>query len=493
MTVRAEAMRGAGLDLRPVGHVIGLLITLMAAAMVLPLLADLGARNGQHAGFLTAGVLTAVAGVTLTLACAGRRGRGLNVQQIFLLTTGAWMVLPVFGGLPFVLGAPGVSFTDAYFEAMSGFTTTGSTVFSGIDALPEGTKLWRGLMQWFGGIGIIVVALAFLPEMRVGGMQFFRSEAFDTQGKILPRAGQIAATVSIIYVVLTGLCFLAYSWTGMGELDAAVHAMTTLATGGFSNTDASFAAYRGAAEYVAASFMILAALPFVLYIRAAAGGIRPLLRDPQVRGFVGFVAVTVAALTLWQMANDATAAEPAFRSSLFNAVSITTGTGYASADYQLWGSFAVAVFFLIGLVGGCAGSTSCSVKIFRYQILLAAISMQIRRIQSPHGLFNLRYAGRPVEDDVINSVIAFFVLFLVTMAAVAVGLSLMGLDPVTAISGAATAVGNIGPGLGPVIGPAGNFAPLPDAAKWLLAAAMLVGRLEVLSVYVIFTAAFWRR
>jgi trk system potassium uptake protein TrkH len=375
---------------------------------------------------------------------------------------------------------------------MSGVTTTGSTIFTSLDTMPQGLLLWRSMLQWFGGIGIIVVAMVFLPELRIGGMQIFRSEGFDTMGKILPRAAEIASKVSWIYVGLTFACYMGYLASGMDSFAALNHALTTIATGGFSTRDASFGAYRGAAEYTAVIFMILASLPFVRYVQLLAGSAQPLWRDTQVRGFLMVVVVVTLVLTAFLGATQSYDGEPSFRSALFNVVSITSGTGYASANYQAWGAFAMVVFFLAGLVGGCAGSTCCSIKVFRYQILFSSIGAQVRRIHSPHGLFTPRYEGRPVPEDVLNSVMAFFVLFVVSLGVLAVMLSFTGLDFVTSISGAATAIGNIGPGLGEKIGPTGNFSSLNDPAKWMLIAGMFVGRLELMVVYAMLTRAFWR-
>ncbi|MGG7645730.1 TrkH family potassium uptake protein [Rhodovulum sp. YNF3179] len=479
-------------DLRPVGYVIGLLVAALGATMALPLALDLYDGSGHWAAFLESMVLTCLVGGLLALSCANGVRAGLGMQQTFLLTTGVWLALPVFAALPFSLGATEARYVDAFFEAMSGLTTTGSTVFSGLDDLPRGLLLWRSMLQWFGGIGIIVVAMVFLPELRVGGMQIFRSEAFDTMGKILPRAAQIALRISAIYIGLTLACTAAYAVVGMGGFDAVNHAMTTLATGGFSTRDGSFGDFRGAAEYIAAAFMILASLPFVRYVQMLDGQGRPILKDSQVRGFFAVIVALVLVLALYRTIVKLDPAEPAFREAVFNITSILTGTGYASTDYQLWGSFPVVLFFLAGLIGGCAGSTSCSVKIFRYQLLLASINAQIRRIHSPHGVFTPRYAGRPVGEDVLSSVMAFFMLFFVTLAVLALLLGMTGLDFITAVSGAATALANVGPGLGPEIGPAGNFGGLSDTAKWLLSAGMLIGRLELMAVYVILTLQFWR-
>lgn len=479
-------------DLRPVGYVIGLLVSVLGVMMVLPMLADLAEGRGHWTVFAQSAILTVLVGGLMALSCANAMGQGLSIQQTFLLTTTVWLALPIFGALPFMLGDTDLGFTDAFFEAMSGLTTTGSTVVSGLEDLPRGILLWRGILQWLGGIGIIVVAMVFLPELRVGGMQIFKSEGFDTFGKILPRAGEIAQRISVIYLTLTMICAMAYLGAGMSTFDATVHAMTTIATGGFANYDASFAVFGATAEYFAVAFMMLAALPFVRFVQFTAGSAKPLLRDPQIRGFFLTAIVLVVAITVWKISALDIGGEEAFRKTLFNTVSLLTGTGYASADYMQWGGFAVAILFFTGLIGGCAGSTACSIKIFRYQLLFSSIQTQVARIRSPNGVFVPRYDGRRVSDDVLNSVMSFFMFFVVSLGVLAVGLGMTGLDFTTSVSGAAAALANIGPGLGDQIGPTGNFAGLNDTAKWMLSIAMLLGRLELLAVYAIFTLNFWR-
>lgn len=479
-------------DLRPVGYVVGLLVAFLGASMLVPMGLDLAADNGHAGVFFESAIVTVLIGVFLALACANSVGQGIGTRQTFILTSGVWVVLPLFGALPFLRGATDASFTDAYFEAMSGLTTTGSTVFTGLDTLPEGLLLWRSMLQWFGGIGIIVVAMVFLPELRVGGMQIFRSEGFDTDGKVLPRAAEIASRISIVYLGLTAACIFAYYMTGLSVFDAVNHAFTTIATGGFSTRDASFGAFQGAPEYVATVFMILASLPFVRYVQLLAGSSRPMIQDSQVRTFLWILLVLIIGMTLFRLIVGGDILAPTVREATFNLTSIITGTGYASTDYQLWGAFPVTVFFFIGLIGGCAGSTCCSVKVFRYQLLVGSVANQIRRIHSPHGVFQLKYEGRTVTEDVISSVMAFLTMFVVTLGVVSVLLSATGLDFVTSISGAATAIANVGPGLGPIIGPAGNFGGLNEAAKWILVFAMLVGRLELMVVFVLFTSRFWR-
>ncbi len=480
------------LDLRPVGYVIGLLVAALGLTMLGPLLADVVSNNGQWPVFLTASMLTMMLGATVSVACSnGVDGVGMTLRQTFMLTTLVWLALPVFGALPFVIGASQLSITDAMFEAMSGITTTGSTIMPHIDGLPEGLLLWRGILQWLGGIGIIVMAMVFLPELKVGGMQVFRSEGFETMGKILPRAAEIASNISVIYVGLTFACAVTYILAGMPAFDAVVHAMTTIATGGFANTDRSFMDYGPFAQYAATVFMFLAALPFVRYVQMLGGSARPLFCDSQVRVFLLLILGCSAAMVM-SLAAVFGVTEPVVRLVMFNVVSIMSGTGYAAADYMQWSAFAVMMFFFIGLIGGCAGSTACSVKIFRYQILFASIRAQIRQIHSPHGVFQPRYDGRTVSDDVLNSVMAFFVVFIVSVGVVSVALSMTGLDFITSVSGAATALANIGPGLGTEIGPAGNFAGLNDPAKWILTVAMFVGRLEMMAVLVLVTRNFWR-
>jgi trk system potassium uptake protein TrkH len=480
------------IDVRPVGYVIGLLVAALGAAMMVPFAVDLWDGNTHSGVFLEASIVTVLTGGLVALACANSVSSRMELRQIFLLTTAVWAVLPLFGAIPFVRGATGASFTDAYFEAMSGLTTTGSTVFSGLDDLPAGLLLWRSMLQWFGGIGIIVVAMAFLPELRVGGMQIFRSEAFDTSGKVLPRAAEIASRISIVYVALTVMCGICYMATGLGVFDAVNHALTTLSTGGFSTGDASFGDHQGAPEYVASVFMVLASLPFVRYVQMLAGQSKALWRDSQVRVYIVLNVVLILIIAAYRILVNDDHLEHSIREATFNITSIITGTGYASVDYQVWGTFPVAVFFFIGLVGGCAGSTCCSVKIFRYQILVGAVMNQIRRIHAPHGVFQLKYEGRTVTEDVVSSVMAFLTLFVVSLGVFSVLLSATGLDFVTSVSGAATAIANVGPGLGPIIGPVGNFAPLNDVAKWILTFAMLCGRLELMVVFVLFTTRFWR-
>ncbi|MEM9350036.1 MAG: TrkH family potassium uptake protein [Pseudomonadota bacterium] len=478
-------------DIRPVSYVIALLVAALGVAMLIPAGVDFLYGNDHGWVFVQSAALTFLVGLFVALATHNVNRGGLSLQETFLLTTGVWVALPIFGAIPFAIGATGAGPTDAFFEAMSGLTTTGATVFTGLDELPEGLLAWRAILQWLGGVGIIVVAMVFLPELRVGGMQIFRSEGFDTMGKILPRAAQISQQISVIYVALTLLCAVAYFFAGLDLFDAILHALTTVSTGGFSTRDASFAAFGPGAQIVAILFMVLAALPFVRFVQLLNGDGAPILRDSQVRGMLLMLGLSSLAITFWLWGRTEIVSFAAFREALFNTTSLITGTGYASADYMAWGSFAIVALFFVGLVGGCAGSTSCSVKIFRYQLLFASVRAQVRQIYSPSGIFTPRYQGRAVGQDVMNSVMSFFVVFLASLILLAVLLSMTGLDVITSVSGAAAALANIGPGLGSEIGPTGNYGGLNDTAKWLLAFGMLLGRLELMAVLVLFTRSFW--
>jgi len=480
------------LDLRPILLVNGILLALLGLAMLLPAVADLTIDHSDAQVFLAAAAITLFVGVSFTLTNWGHAGN-LNVQQAFILTTSAWVFAPAFAALPFVFCELGMDYTDAFFEAMSGLTTTGSTVVTNLNSAPPGILLWRALLQWLGGIGIIVMAVAVLPMLQVGGMQLFRLESSEASEKMLPRATQIAGSIAIVYVGFSVLCMLSYWAAGMSSFDAIAHAMTTIATGGFSTSDQSIGGFNSAAiDATAVFFMVMGSLPFLLYFQVLQGKPKPLLRDSQVQWFVATALILVAIMTVYQLATGANEGLKAFRYASFNVISIMTGTGYATTDYGAWGPFAVMAFFCIMFIGGCAGSTSCGIKIFRFQVIYSAGWQQIRRMVYPHGVFSPKYNGRTIGTDVISSVMSFFFLFFFCYALLAIALSALGLEPLTALSAAGSAIANVGPGLGNMVGPAGTFAPLPDMAKWLLCLAMLIGRLELFTVLVLFAPSFWR-
>jgi len=479
------------IDLRPVLLAVGILLSTLGAAMLLPALFDAAAGNPDWRVFAASAGVTLFVGVGLTVSNWGR-SQELTIKQAFLLTTVSWVALTAFAAIPFAWSSLQLSYTDSFFEAMSGITTTGSTIITDLREAPPGLLLWRGLLQWLGGLGIIVMALSVLPMLKVGGMQLFRVEGFDTAGKILPRATQIAGELAVLYIVLTALCATFYQAAGMNAFDALVHAMTTIATGGYSNHNASIGHFASLPiELTAILFMLLGSLPFALFLRALHGDFRAMLKDSQVRWFLATIAVFSAVGVLAHAPGAPETESGKYVDSVFNVVSIMTGTGYATTQYDIWSPMAVSLFFILMFIGGCSGSTSCGIKIFRFQVLFQGLRQKIRLMFHPHGVFLETYNGRPLSQDVISAVTTFFFMYIGAFAVIAILLELIGLDTISAISGAATALCNVGPALGETIGPAGNFASLPDSAKWLLSAAMLIGRLELFAVLVLILPAFW--
>jgi len=480
------------LDLRSVANIVGYLLGILALAMLVPAAYELLLQSPNWTSFVISAAITGFAGITLSLTTRTKKPV-FSVRHAFVFTTVAWASVCLFGAMPFVFGDLGLSLGEAVFEATSGITTTGSTVMTGLDLLSPGFLLWRALLQWLGGVGIVVTAMSLLPALQIGGMQLFRTESFEQTEKLLPRAGELSLKIIQVYVSLTLLAGLVYALLGMSPFDAVVHAMTSIATGGFSNHDSSFAHFESAAiEGAAIVFMLAGSLPFLLYIRLSRREMSALRGDSQMWTFLMLVGVGIALLTLWQVISSVAPFPEALRHAAFNTTSIITGTGYASADYSAWGAFPNALLLVAMFIGGCAGSTSCGIKVFRFQVLYITSVAQVRRLAEPRRVRVTYYNRKPLTDEVAESVQVFFFLFILTFGVLAAALGFMGLDMVTAISSAATAVANVGPGLGPVVGPSSTFASLPEAAKWMMAAGMLLGRLELFSVLVLLVPSFWR-
>jgi trk system potassium uptake protein TrkH len=480
------------MDFRPIFFVNGILLTTLSMAMVFPAIVDAATGHPDWQVFAASAGLTLFIGVTLILTTRTGFAR-FTLRQAFALTTFSWLVMVIFAALPFAFSDLQLSYTDAFFEAMSGVTTTGSTVIQGLDETPPGLLLWRALLQWLGGVGIIVTAVAVLPMLQVGGMQLFRMESSDTSEKVMPRATQIATNIAVIYVVLTLLCVISMWMAGMTIFEAVAHAMTTIATGGFSTSDGSIGHFRSPMiDWIVIVGMIIGGLPFVLYLQALRGRPGLLWRDSQVRWFLGILVLAIIMLTVAHSISNGVHPLVALHYVTFNAVSIMTGTGYTTTNFDGWGPFATMGFFFLMFIGGCAGSTTCGIKVFRFQVLYATARVQLARLMRPHGVFIPYYNQKPIPETVMESVMGFFFIFVLCFTVLAVGLGILGLDFLTSASGAATAIANVGPGLGDIIGPHGNFASLPDAAKWLLSAGMLLGRLELFTVLILFVPSFWR-
>lgn len=472
--------------------ILGHLLCGLGAAMLVPAFVDAAVDNADWQAFVWAGAVTAFIGGAMILTSKGVH-RPLSRSQGFILTFLAWSIIAAFGALPFLFAELPIGIADAYFEAMSGLTTTGSTVLTGLDNAPPGILLWRSMLQWLGGIGIVVMAIALLPFLRVGGMQLFQMESSDKSDKVMPQIKRITLFMCQVYLAMTVLCALSLWVAGMSGFEAVNHAMTTVSTGGYSTSDDSIGHFKSPTiEWIVTVFMVLGALPFILFLKTVLGDRWALVRDPQVQGLVFVIAISSAAIALWLSRTTGLPFADAIRHTAFNITSVVTTTGFASVDYGTWGPMVTGAFFLLTFVGGCTGSTSGGIKVFRFQILVLALRVYALRLFHPHRAFTPSFGGRPVSFDIMHAVVLFLAVYLVSVGIIGFALAAMGLDFVTAFSGAATALGNVGPGLGATIGPAGNFATLPEGAKWVLTFAMLLGRLELFTVLVLLSPDFWR-
>ena len=483
------------MQLRPVIYALGMMILLVTAAMIPCALIDIADGTDKQHVFVMSGSISLLVGSLLWVMA---RGKDLNIGQreAFLLTVSIWVVINAVGALPFLVS--GFSITDSFFESVSGMTTTGATILTGLDTMPRGLLLWRSILHWIGGVGIIVTAVAILPQLRVGGMQLFNLESSDRTGKFLPKVSDIAAYIGFAYVALTALCALLYGITGMNWFDAINHSMSTLSAGGFSTYDASFAQFNGTGSvYVGIAFMAVAAMPFSLFaILFLNGRPGPLLRDPQPRLFLAIgVAVSIVIILYREM--TLTSARFAERWDegvhvVFNVFSVLSGTGFATQPYDSWGAPVISILLFVTFLGGCAGSAAGGIKMFRLEITWKALIAWSQRMVQPHRRTPIRYGGRVVDEDTLQSVMVFLFLYLVTFMVSAALLSFSGLDTMSAISAAAACLSNVGPGLGPVVGPTTNYGILNDFAKWVCTVSMLFGRLEFLVIFVVLTPRFWR-
>ena len=468
---------------------LGILQIILGIFMLIPVIVQF-LYNEIDSSFFGASIVTIIFGILFFLSNLDH-DKKLNLQQAFLLTALSWLSIAAFGSLPFFFSSVEFSFTNAFFESMSGITTTGSTIISNLEDIPKGILLWRAILQWLGGIGIIVMAITLMPIMNVGGMQLFKISNNDSSEKILPKSKEIALRLIYIYTGLTTLCAISYKILGMSTFDCLTHSMTTIATGGFSNYNESIGFFNSVyIEISAMIFIILGSLPFIAYIKFLNGNKKIFISDVQIKTFLKIIFYSILILTIYLTYSSSNQIN--FRSIFFNVISILTGTGYVNAQYDNWGGFPIILFLVLMFIGGCAGSTTCGIKIFRIQILYSFISNQLKKIIYPKGIFVLKYNRNPVDNKFVSSIISFIYMYLVIFFIISALLSLSGLDFVTAVSGAATSISNVGPGLGSIIGPNGNFSSLPDISKWILTLGMILGRLELFAILVLFLPSFWR-
>ncbi|MDH0647471.1 TrkH family potassium uptake protein [Pseudomonas sp. GD03858] len=478
--------------LRIIGFIIGIFLITLAVSMVVPMATlVVFERTGDMPSFLWSSLITFIAG--LGLVVPGRPEHvHLRPRDMYLLTVSSWLVVCVFAALPFLL-TQHISYTDAFFESMSGITATGATVLSGLDNMSPGILMWRSMLHWLGGIGFIGMAVAILPLLRIGGMRLFQTESSDRSEKVMPRSHMVAKSIVAVYVGITVLGSLAFWWAGMSPFDAINHAMSAISTGGFSTSDQSLAKWDiPAVHWVAVVVMIMGSVPFTLYVATLRGHRRALIKDQQVQGLLLMLVATWLVLGTWYWATTNLHWLDALRHVALNVTSVVTTTGFALGDYSMWGNFSLMLFFYLGFVGGCSGSTAGGIKIFRFQVAYILLKANLNQLIHPRAVIKQKYNGHRLDEEIVRSILTFSFFFAFTICFIALLLSLLGVDWMTALTGAAGTVSGVGPGLGEVIGPAGNYASLPDAAKWILAGGMLLGRLEIITVLVLCMPAFWR-
>ena len=470
---------------------LGLLQVILGFAMIIPVVAQLIYQEFDSS-FISSGIITVVFGVLFFLSNLDH-DKKLNLPQAFLLTALSWLSIAIFGSLPFIFSNLNLSITDSFFESMSGITTTGSTIIQDLEIAPKSILLWRAILQWLGGIGIIVMAITLMPIMNVGGMQLFKISSNDTAEKILPKSKQISIRLIIIYSILTFICAFFYKLFGMNFFDSLTHSMTTIATGGFSNYNQSIGYFDSfLIEITSMIFIILGSIPFIAYIKFLNGDKKIFFSDTQVVAFLKVTFFSIIALSIYLFFSKGFQNE-SLRSVSFNVISILTGTGYVTKNFDQWGNFPLIFFLILMFIGGCAGSTACGIKIFRVQLLYRFLLNQLKKIIYPRGVFVIKYDKNIIDDKFMSSVISFIFLYIVIFFSLTAILSLTGLDFVTSISGAATSISNVGPGLGDTIGPNGNFSSLENSSKWVLSLGMILGRLELFAILVLFIPSFWRK
>ena len=470
---------------------LGLLQVILGFAMIIPVVAQLIYQEFDSS-FISSGIITVVFGVLFFLSNLDH-DKKLNLPQAFLLTALSWLSIAIFGSLPFLFSNLNLSITDSFFESMSGITTTGSTIIQDLEIAPKSILLWRAILQWLGGIGIIVMAITLMPIMNVGGMQLFKISSNDTAEKILPKSKQISIRLIIIYSILTFICAFFYKLFGMNFFDSLTHSMTTIATGGFSNYNQSIGYFDSfLIEITSMIFIILGSIPFIAYIKFLNGDKKIFFSDTQVVAFLKVTFFSIIALSIYLFFSKGFQNE-SLRSVSFNVISILTGTGYVTKNFDQWGNFPLIFFLILMFIGGCAGSTACGIKIFRVQLLYRFLLNQLKKIIYPRGIFVIKYDKNIIDDKFMSSVISFIFLYIIIFFSLTAILSLTGLDFVTSISGAATSISNVGPGLGDTIGPNGNFSSLENSSKWVLSLGMILGRLELFAILVLFIPSFWRK
>lgn len=474
-------------------RIIGFLLMLAGIFMMLGIPFSIYYKSDDISALLQSGIFTSAVGLIIWFFTRDPQNKELGKREGYLIVTLGWLSMALFGSIPFMLYGAIPNFADAFFETMSGFTTTGATILTDIEVVPAGLLFWRSLTQWLGGMGIIVLSLAILPILGIGGMQLFTAEVPGiTKDKLHPRVRETAKRLWGIYVIFTFTEMILLLIGGMNLFDAINHSFTTMATGGFSTKNANTAYFTSPfIQYVFIVFMLFAGMNFTIHYLAFHGKFEFTKINTEFRFYVFFIAIVTVIVAVAHLPHVSFNIEESFRQALFHVTSLVTTTGYVSSDYENWAPFSRMFFFTLLFIGGCAGSTGGGIKFARHYLLIKNSSLELKRLLHPRAIIPVRFNGKAVGADIILNVQAFFIFYIGITVLGAIVLSFFGLDFITAAGAVATCIGNVGPGIG-AVGPLNNFAELPDMVKWILSFFMLLGRLELFTVLLIFTPAFWK-
>ncbi len=476
---------------QPVLMINGFLISILGIAMLIPAGMDVWADRHEWSPFLSSALFTLFVGLALFLSNR-REIKRITLQQGYLLTVVSWTSLIVLGALPFLFSGATDNFSVALFEATSGLSTTGGTAFADVEVLPRSVLLWRSLLNCLGGIGIVIFAAAMLPFLGIGGMQMFQRENSDMNEKFMPKFSYIAKRIIFVYVFLVCLCIVCLYAAGMGWFDAVNHAWAAVATGGLSTKNASIGYFDNVKiEAVLILFMILGSLPMTFYVLVLQGKKKNIFAESQIAFFLKILFVYILFAACYLAISGKYDFFAAVRHASFNIISVVSSTGFVSTDYTQWGAWVGVFFVIFALTGGCTGSTSGSIKIFRWQVIFAYIRRSLIVASEPNRVMPVKVGKRTVSEEIVSSVFLFFTVFMLSIALLSCIVAAAGYDFETAFSAVVACVTNSGPGLGDKVGPAGNYAFFSDFARYVLSFAMLLGRLEVLTVLALFTKSFW--
>jgi len=473
--------------------VIGNLLVFFSIYSFIPGIIDYYSEGTDWVVFFVISIICLFTGLNVSFVFK-KKDHDVDILSAFLLTLISWVLLTLISSIPFYLGTTNLSFINSFFESMSGLTTTGATVINDLDNTSKSILIWRSMLQWLGGVGIIVIAIALFPILKIGGMQLFQSEFSSKEEKVLPRTKTIAAGIGVVYILLTILCSFSLFLTGLNLFDSIAHGMTIVATGGFSTKDMSIGFFDSIyTEIIVMVFMVIASIPFIYLFQTMRGKFSDLLKSSQVQFFLFLILISTIIVSFWLKKYYEVDFLQALRISAFATISISTGSGFSTYDFSIWGSFTTLLFLFLMLIGGCSGSSSCGLKIFRVQILIKSSFTLIKKIIQPRGVFLPSYNSREISEEILTSVTGYFFLYIFIFGFLSLLIAFDGQDILTALSGAAATLANVGPGLNEAIGPSGNYAEISDTTKLFMCLGMLVGRLELFPILILLSPQLWKR